>query len=288
MWFLRKRGIALGGGGARGLASLGVLKVLHKINKKPHIITGTSMGAIIGGLYAYYQNPFDVEEKVNETVKSPEFKCLTEEFTNNIKKISDEKDNIRAKFQRGYNRLYNLSKLTSGVNIIEKEYVDPVIDNLIPEVAIEDLPLKFCCVCTDLKTGTKVIIREGSLREAIKASSAVPGILPPRIVGDMFLTDGGTVSMVPVEEAVSLGASYVIAVEVLEKITKQDTFKNGLDIINRVTKISSLHLNKMIIEEADLVISPAVKNIRWNNFAKKDYCIKAGESAAYRLKDKIK
>ncbi len=289
MWFKKKiRGVALGGGGARGIASLGVLKVLHDINKPPRVVAGTSMGAIIGGLYACYQDLEKVEKKINKVTDSIEFKRLTEEFKNNIKKISDEKNNIKAKFKRGYNRIYNLSKITSGVNIIGKKYIDPVIDNLIPEISIEELPLKFCCVSTDLKSGRKVAIKKGNLSAAIKASTAIPGIFPPRRVKNMLLTDGGTVSLVPVEEVVEMGANYTIAVEVMEEITPGVVLKNGLDILNRVSKITSNHLNRRIIEKADLVISPSVKELSWDAFNKKDYCIKAGEAAAYRAKDKIK
>jgi NTE family protein len=120
------------------------------------------------------------------------------------------------------------------------------------------------------------------------ATVAIPGIMEPVNYNRMLLTDGMVTSLTPAEEVRRMGATYVIAVEVMPRLRRGRAFSSGLDIMERANAITSRKLHGLILKEADLVISPPVKNIYWANFDKMDYCIKAGESASFDIKSRMK
>ncbi len=279
----RKIGLALGGGGVRSLSSIGVLRRLQYNNVKIKYIAGTSMGSVVGGLYSYYQDIDKVEGKIRMCLNTSEYKKLSGEFADKLKtisKTSKEKHNFKDKFYKYFTQIYLINKFLRSISLIKKEYVEPVVNFLIPDIAIENLPVKFCVVCTDIFEGKCVVIKKGSLRKAIMGSTAVQGVMQPEKWGSNLLVDGGGVRMTPVEEARELGANFIIAVEVMTRMRRKEIFENGMEIIERSSRITARELHKMILDKADIVISPAVKNIHWSNFKKIDYCINAGECAA--------
>lgn len=279
----RKIGLALGGGGVRSLSSIGVLRRLRYNNIKIRYIAGTSMGSVVGGLYSYYQDIDKVEEKIRMCLNTSEYKKLSGEFADKLKSISKtskEKHNFKDKFYKYFTQIYLINKFLRSISLIKKEYVEPVVNFLIPDIAIENLPVKFCVICTDIFEGKCVVIKKGSLRKAIMGSTAVQGVMPPEKWGSNLLIDGGGVRMTPVEEVRELGANFIIAVEVMTRMRQKEIFENGMEIIERSSRITARELHKMILDKADIVISPAVKNIHWSNFKKINYCINAGECAA--------
>ncbi len=279
----RKIGLALGGGGVRSLSSIGVLRRLQYNNIKIKYIAGTSMGSVVGGLYSYYQDIDKVEEKIRMCLNTSEYKKLSGEFADKLKSISKtskKKHNFKNKFYKYFTQIYLINKFLRSISLIKKEYVEPVVNLLIPDIAIENLPVKFCVVCTDIFEGKCVVIKKGSLRKAIMGSTAVQGVMPPEKWGSNLLIDGGGVRMTPVEEVRELGANFIIAVEVMTRMRQKEIFENGMEVIERSSRTTARELHKMILDKADIVISPAVKNIHWSNFKKIDYCINAGECAA--------
>jgi NTE family protein len=283
----KKIGLALGGGGVRALSSIGVIRYLRKNNVPISAIAGTSMGSVVGGMYAYYQDIDEVENRIRMCLSTEEYKALSREFSDIIKNVSQppvEKNAFKERFQRYFSQVYFVNKFLGAISLIKREMVESVINYLIPDVDIRDLHIKFCSVSANIIDGKMVAIQEGGLRKAIMGTIALPGIMIPEKWGDMLLIDGGYVRMTPIEEARKLGVDSVIAIEVMGKLRQKEYFDNGMEIIERASKITAKELHTLHLTKADVVVSPAVKNIYWANFKKIDYCIAAGEAAAYDLK----
>lgn len=273
---MSKFGLALGGGGARGLAHIGVLKVLEKENIKVDVITGCSMGALIGGLYAYLGSAKEVEEFIYETVIHPKFLEL------GINKLSESEKPDKNYFEQffGYlDKRYQVLKSLNHLSYFDEETTNEMY-NLIPDVKIESLKVKFSAIATDLISGEEINFTRGSLREAIKASSAIPGIFPPVKYHNYFLVDGSASESVPAGKVRELGADRVLAVDVMRPIKAVKQPQNVVDILYRTEDITSHHLSILRLREADLIIRPKVKHLSWADFEKINEIIYTGEKAA--------
>ncbi len=273
---MSKFGLALGGGGARGLAHIGVLKVLEKENIKVDVITGCSMGALIGGMYAYLGNAKEVEEFIYETVIHPKFLEL------GINKLSESEKPDKNYFDQFFDYLdkrYQVLKSLNHLSYFDEETTNEMY-NLIPDVKIESLKIKFSAIATDLISGEEINFTKGSLREAIKASSAIPGIFPPVKYQNYFLIDGSASESVPAGRVRELGADRVLAVDVMRPIKTVKQPQNVIDILYRAEDITSHHLSILRLREADLIIRPKVKHLSWADFEKINEIIYAGEKTA--------
>jgi len=270
-----KIGLALGGGAARGLAHIGVLKVLEK-NKIPiHIIAGTSMGAFIGGAYAGGMNAFQMEEIAINTNK----KVLA--------------------------KMFSLAISFSG--LIDGKKIEEFLKTVLGEKNIEELEKKFACVATDILTGEEVIIDEGPLVNAIMASISIPAIFTPVHHKNRFLVDGGVVNPVPVNVAKEMGANIIIAVNVIppfppefkkEKKEKEENGKeeskysppNIISILLNTINIFEEEIIKLRLEKdkPDFLIEPDISNIKPREFYKAKEAIEAGEKAGEDIIKDIK
>ena len=282
---MSKLGLALGGGGARGLAHIGVLKVLDKERIKITSVTGCSMGAIVGGLYSYFKNAKQVEDFILKTIKNPKFENLgIDTFSRN--KINHDKNYFDHIINYIGERL-NVIKAMGHVSYFDEEITNEIYE-LIPDVPIESLEIKFSAIATDLISGEEINFTKGSLRKAIKASSAIPGIFPPVEINDNLLVDGSSSESVPVGRVKEIGADRVLAVDVSRCLKTIRPAKNILDILYRTEDITSYHLSLLRLKEADLIIQPKVKQLSWADFDKVNEIIKAGEIEAIVNLDKIK
>jgi NTE family protein len=194
---LFKSALALSGGSARGLAHLGVLQEIEQSNLKFDLITGTSMGALIGGLYALYGNSARVVETFQELFASKIF----------LKTASSAVDEAPAfvGHEGFFNRFIWLfrqgifyTRTLLQMELVSEELFEELLATLIPDLLIEELPVRFAAVTMDLQTGEEVVLTRGALRRAIAASIAIPGIFPPVNIGRRTLVDGGWVDNVPV------------------------------------------------------------------------------------------
>jgi NTE family protein len=208
-------GLALGGGGARGLAHIGVLKVLEAENIKISAITGCSMGALVGGLYAYFGNAKNVEEFVFEAIKHPKFVELGLERFNENQQPHD-KNYFEHFFDYVAVRLNALKALNTVAYFDEIKTSE--IYSMIPDVPIENLKIKFSAIATDLLSGNEINFTQGSLRTIIRASSAIPGIFPPVRYNNYFLVDGSASESVPVGKVKNIGADRVLAIDVTKTL----------------------------------------------------------------------
>jgi len=279
-----KVGLALGGGGARGLAHIGVLKVLEKEIIPIDLITGTSMGAIIGGVYALKKDISAIEKIAEKYSKISEFNIdlsfgekEKKEKPFFLKKMSDF-------LKRGY--ILNLELRRKYIN--DGEGVKKIIKDLVGDKAFTDTKIPFAAIAADLVKGEKVIIRKGKLFDALLASASIPGMFPPVILDKKILVDGGIVDVVPIEAAQSLGANFVIGVNVGQTIKKRVEFDNAVEIFFRSDSITSAELRKLQLSFADVVITPKVGRFHWSDFSKPEQCIREGEIAAQNVISEIK
>ncbi len=273
---MSKFGLALGGGGARGLAHIGVLKVLEKENIKIHSITGCSMGALVGGLYAYYGNAKEVEDFIFNAMKHPKF---IELGTDKLK-VSNKKPD-KSYFEQFYDYVGTRIQALKALNRLS--YFDEELTNeiykIIPDTPIESLKIKYSAIATDLLSGEEINFTKGSLRQVIKASSAIPGIFPPVRYDNYFLIDGSASESVPAGKVREIGANRVLGVDVTRCIKTIDLPKNVFEILYRAEDITSFNLSVLRLKEADLVIRPQVRHLTWADFDQTTEIISAGEQA---------
>jgi len=272
-----KVGLALGGGAARGMAHIGVLRALEREGLAIDMVAGTSMGAIIGGAYFALGDAAALEERVRKRLASEEFKKSKLSF---LQESRDKRTGLffsMANFIRK-GVLFGVSNLRPG--FISAEAFADNLASIIPDVLIEDLPIPFCAVTLDINSAEEVLLRHGSLRRAATASSAIPGIIPPVEVNGRVLIDGGWVDKIPVLPAFMLGADVVIAIDITAELEDDREYERGVDIMIRANSIKDAALVENSRRTADIVIEPAVKDVHWADFTDFERCIEAGDEAA--------
>ncbi|MCK5243114.1 patatin-like phospholipase family protein [bacterium] len=272
-------GLALGGGGARGLAHVGVLKVMEQANIIPDVVVGTSMGSIIGALYCHYRNAQVTAEKVIQQLKSPKMADL------GLGKFQQEKSKelIKRNLQKTLehlSRIYMLTSVLTKDHIIAEEKVKTLLSLLLPKGNIEDLALPFGAVAADLLQGKPHLFREGSIQQATQASAAIPGVFPPVEFKNMQLVDGAIVSLVPVQETFGMGANFVIAIDVSPFISTTKLYRTGIEIWLRADQITGKTLRDQYLKETQAVISVDNMTYEWYAFDAAQEIIAAGEQAA--------
>ncbi len=278
--------LVLGGGGARGLAHIGVLRVLQREGIVPDLIVGTSMGAVIGGMYAQIEEIDKVERKILSFIDTFGVKAKWLNFLGE----SDDKDRHDMFRDIAYyikKRFAGLKTLTRVSLENKKTLYDPLSDFFSDDL-IENCKVPFAAVALDIKNGSIEVLNRGSIIESVYASAAVQGVFPPIDYRDMLLCDGGPIALVPVEAARILGARRIIAVDVAPDIKEKARFASGLEIILRADSISQDRLRRIDRGMADIVIAPRVHDVHWANFTRVKHCIRQGESAAEQSLNMIK
>ncbi len=281
---MSKLGIALGGGGARGLAHIGVLKVLERENIPIYAITGCSMGSVVGGLYAYLQNAQDVEDYIFDILSNPVVKELDLE---NLSENKKEDDGLVEKITEFIQNRVAALRAINDLSIISKETTKKIF-SLLPDTKIEKLPIKFSAISTNLMNGEEVNFTSGNFRRVIMASSAIPGIFPPVKIGSALYIDGNAAESVPVGKVKELGADRVIAVDVTRDITITSPLNNAIEVVFRAQDISTYHLSNERLKGADLILKPDVKTLSWADFNYAKNIIKAGENETEKMLPKIR
>ena len=251
---MKKVGIALSGGAARGFAHLGVLKALVENDIPIDFISGTSAGSIAGAAFA---NGLSVAEIAEIGRKMSWFKMTG--FSYSAKGL--------------------LSNASMG-EFFRKNF---------PFDKFEDLPIPFAAVACDLETGEEVILKDGDLIEAVRASCAIPGVFAPVLRDGRILIDGGVIANVPTKAVRKLGAEIVIAVDVLASgATYWGKPSTLVGILFQSTMMLLRAASKAHHYRADVVIIPNIAHLRPDEIGKMDEFIKAGEEAALEKIDEIK
>jgi NTE family protein len=279
--------LALGGGGARGLAHLGVLKILEEEGVTFDLIAGTSFGSIIGAMYAQKPGAEPLQKRILEFLHGPRFKRAKIFF---IKKHYEEEKkvgfiwNLKTYLQRGI--FFGIS-LQKASFISEKDFLQN-INGLLDDKDLKETVIPFLAVATDLAQGREVVLESGPIRRTIAASCAIPGVFPPISIGELRLIDGGWVNQVPVEPLITKGADFVIAVDTSEDAGTIRSFGNGLDIVLRAGDITRKSLSDVQLRKADVVLRPKIGHIHWSDFWRYEEAVKEGESAVREKIEEIK
>lgn len=255
----KKIGIALGGGGARGLAHIGVLRALFEAGIKPDIIAGTSMGSIVGGWIACGHSLEELEEL---------FIKLGEKGTLSSRKIISRGDGV----------LFN----------------DPVLQSKLEKKLshrqIEKCEIKFAAIATDVASGAETVLDSGSLALAIRASSSLPLAFKPVKVGERLLIDGAFSNPVPADVVRKMGADIVIAVDVSSQwvnfFEQEVKLTNIRSVIEKSLQAAEYQLAKEHTKDANLILHPLVTQFSWLDFAEAGEIVSAGyKEARSNIKD---
>ncbi len=272
-----KVGLALSGGGAKGLAHIGVLKVLEEVGMPVDYISGASMGAIIGGLYAVGYKAGALQSLV-ETLDWDEL--LTDDTGRRFLSMQEKQWDERyiVSFPLRKTRIELPSGLIAGQNISK------LLARLTwPVHHLNDfrqLPIPFVCVATDLEAGEPVSLDHGFLPEALRASMAIPTVFTPIRLEDKVLVDGGLVRNFPVEDVQRLGAEIVIGVDVGSKLQPADSLRTLLDVISQSIGFLEAASNKKQQALCDILIRPDIRGLGTLDFGKARLAIQRGEEAA--------
>ena len=167
-------------------------------------------------------------------------------------------------------------------SILQIDEMQEFVNFFIPDIQIEETIIPFRAVATDLRSGECVVLKEGSLRRSILASSAVPGALPPVEINGRQLSDGGIICTVPVQYLFEEGVQEVIAIAVDRDIALCSELQTAVDIYVRAGEIQGFHLEKYSLENADIVIRPQIGAIHWTDFSRSKELISLGEAAAMK------
>lgn len=280
-----KVALALGGGGVRGLAHIGVIRALQQEGLQIDIIAGTSMGAMIGAQYALNPDINAIERKMLSMINRKEVIAI-EKLISGYSPPDEKKLIIQSLFSFVKQMvLVNVRAIKRWV--FSGKEISWIFEHLEIETDFRKLKIPFCCTSVDLRTGEEIISSKGSIKEAVLASVSLPGVFPPVKSGKRLLVDGGIIGSVPVEAARAMGADVVIAVGVEARVDYNKKLGNGLDIMFQADAIRAWHLSDMKIKGADIIIYPDVGDISWASFSKGDECIKAGEKTTRAMKEQI-
>lgn len=267
-------GLALAGGAARGMAHIGVLQVLDEHGIRPDFIAGTSAGALVGGLYAAGISPLRMAQLVHK------LKWLS------ISKLELPSINLGA---LSFNNL-NLAALGIPLGLLDLDKLIDWIDKILErQVAFSELQIPFAAVATDITTGEMLVLNDGAMAPAIRASCAVPGVFTPMRRGNRLLVDGGVVRNLPIDVVQQMGAEYVIAVDLLplhtsvndETVATPDPLQEPTQVVElMITALYSLIRSTYPANKADITITPAIAHIDLIDLGAAPEMIELGRAAA--------
>ncbi len=253
----KKVGLALGGGAARGLAHIGVLEVLEREGIPIDMIAGTSIGALIGALYAQQKD------------------------VSRIKNLAMELGSKRFSFL--------VDPTLPKTGLIRGRKIEEALRSIIGDIEFRDLRIPFACVATDIDSGEEVVIEQGLVWEGVRASASMPVMLAVAKWEGKNLVDGGLVNPVPVSLLRTMGADFIIAVNVApNRIVRERKEPNIFSVIMQMLYIASSQVVKSSLSGADIVIEPQVGHIAFADFHRTEECVLQGELAAQDLIPEIK
>ncbi len=272
-----KIGLVLSGGGAKGLAHIGALKVMEEAGIKIDYIGGTSMGAIVGALYAAGYSATELDSIFRTT----DFTNLIEDnHPRSAKTFYEKEDSERYAITLPFNK-FKISvppAFSGGQNVYNK-----LVTLLYPVKNIKEfdkLPIPFLCLATDVETGEEVVLSNGYLPQAVMASGALPSLFEPVKIGDRLLVDGGVVNNYPIEKVKEMGADVIIGVDVQHGLRDRDGLISATEILLQINNYRSVLDMEEKSKLTDIYIKPEVSNFSVIDFNLYDRIIESGEVAA--------
>ncbi|MCO8121135.1 patatin-like phospholipase family protein [Stieleria sp. TO1_6] len=284
--------VALGGGGARGLAHLGVMEAIGGSGVRTERIVGVSIGSLMGGLCAVDSDIMRVQAKAIGLLYSPVFSDKCRQLMGTASQVSSRRSaNGQAArggewFTQWYGRLeqimrhgHRLSRMIRGPSILSNEILCEAIDCLIPDIDLQDTAIPLNVVAADLVSGHRVVLERGSLRTAILASAAIPGFFPPVPWGDMLLCDIGVLDAMPMSTASSYASDLTIGVDVGGTLQRTETFGTAFEVMMRMEEIGERLCRRHARKYADIFVRPDVGHRTWYDFTAPENLIAAGRQA---------
>lgn len=283
-------GLVLSGGGARGAAHIGVLKVLEANRIPIDYIAGTSMGSIVGGLYASGLSPEEIE--IITTTMDWDDKLSDRPNRRDVPLIAKQTQELfSVTAQPGLRD----GSLQFPKGLIQGQNILPELQRLTHHVAhINDfgrLPIPFQAVATDIATGNMAVLKSGDLALAMRSSMAVPSIFTPTALDDMLLVDGGLTNNLPVDIVQSMGADIIIAVDISSPYLEKDEISNILGVTDQMTRMLTVvntNLRHKMLTPRDILIMPPLGDINSTDFDRAGEAIPIGETAALAQLDALR
>ena len=251
-----KVALVLGGGAARGFAHVGVIRVLEQERIPVDLVVGTSVGSLIGALYASHRNGFELEWAAFQLTKDDLFD-------------------------------FGVWNAVMGMGLAKGEKLEAFVKGKVKQQTIEALPLPFAAVATDLNWGTRIVLDHGPVARAVRASSAIPGVFEPVMLEGKLLVDGGVVDNIPIEVARAKGADVVVAVDISEDVGNVN-IKNLVDVLLQSTNIMFAVNVASRRAGADVLVQPKVGGIGMLDFTRRKDAMDAGIAAAREAAPRIR
>lgn len=277
-------GLVLSGGGARGFAHIGVLKVLEEAGFSFDFIGGTSMGSIVGGLYASGYTAGEIESLTTEI----DWKDL---FNDEVKRrdLPFDERNYSGKYIGGLD--FEGYKPVLPLGLIEGQRIEALLSRITwKSNTIEDfsdLPVSFICLAADVERSQAVVLNNGLLFEAMRASMAIPTVFTPVMIDRRLLVDGGTIRNFPVQDVRDLGADYIIGVDIGTPTKRLSDLRSAVDIINQVIGFRNTETNLEQRAMCDLLLTPDLQGYSSYDFSDPDSLVRLGEIGAREVFDRL-
>tara|TARA_B110000046_G_scaffold47527_1_gene52572 strand:- start:189 stop:2426 length:2238 start_codon:yes stop_codon:yes gene_type:complete len=279
-----KVGLVLSGGGAKGMAHIGALKVIEESGVRIDYIGGTSTGAIIGGLYASGYSPVQIDsifkdvnfseliqDDLPRSAKTFFEKYESERYALTLP-FNNFKISLPSSISKGQN-MYNLfSKLTSHVN----EITD-----------FNELPIPFFCIATNIESGKETLLNKGHLPRAVSASSALPTLFNPVKLGDSLYVDGGITNNYPIDRVRAMGADVIIGIDVQDTLKTRENLKTAIEILGQIGNYESIEVMKEKRNKTDIYIHPNINDYTVVSFDEKYEIIESGSKEALLFKNEL-
>ncbi len=272
-----KVGLVLSGGGAKGFAHIGALKIIDSLGIKIDYVAGTSMGAIIGSLYATGYSGEQLEEMFNNQDFN---ELINDEFPRSSKSFYERENSEKYAISLPFDKFkINLpSALSRGQNVYNLLYKLMLPVNEIRD--FEKLPIPFFCIATNIETGESIVMDKGHLAEAVTASGALPSLFQPVVINGDILIDGGVTNNFPVEELRAKGMDIIIGVDVQDALKDRESLKSAPDILMQINNFRTINAMKSKVPLTDIYIKPDITNFSVISFSEGDDIIANGEAAA--------
>ncbi|WP_435578497.1 patatin-like phospholipase family protein [Gilvibacter sp.] len=280
-----KVGLVLSGGGAKGLAHIGALKVIEESGIRIDYIGGTSMGAIIGGLYAsgysatqldsiFRAQDFDklIQDELPRDARTFYEKADAEKYAITLP-FDGFKVGVPASFSKGqnvYNLLWQLTQHLGG------------------EVDFTQMPIPFFCMATDVELGTQVMLESGYLPRALTASGALPSLFSPVELDGRVLIDGGVINNYPVDELRAKGMDIIIGIDVQDELRDREQLASALDVLVQINNFRTIQAMDTKIPKTDIYINPAIDDFTVVSFDQGNAIVQSGIDAALEQLDAMK
>lgn len=272
-----KVGVVLSGGGAKGLAHIGALKVIQDAGIRVDYVAGTSMGAIVGSLFAAGYTPKQLDSIFRQTNFN---NLIQDDLPRGVKTFYEKEEAQRYALTLPFKN-FNLSfpsGLSQGQNIYN--LISQLTVNVSDVQDFSKLPIPFFCIGTDIESGKEVMLDHGSLAQAVSASGAIPSLFSPVKIGDRFIIDGGVTNNYPIEELMKKDVDFIIGVDVQDTLAGRENLQSAFEILTQINNFRTINDMEGKRKLTDLYIKPDISHFTILSFVAGRKIIKEGEKAA--------